>query len=167
MQHCACNPNQSSIDKCYSQILLQFCALSSDLVFSIGHLIICYFIGSSTNKVEIFPKILGSRSYYLLTTWPGATVWKKQVAIVERTALEVTGWKALFVQLKVPEEYEETGSIQLWILDWAQMQVKNSGTNHRTYKVVFFNWSWQDFSKYQPVSKFRHLELFWWDLCTM
>ena len=65
MQHCACNPNQSSIDKCYSQILLQFCALSSDLVFSIGHLIICYFIGSSTNKVEIFPKILGSRSYYL------------------------------------------------------------------------------------------------------
>ena len=144
MKHCACNSNQSSIGKCYSQILLQFCALSSDLVFSIGHLII------DLRQPQLLP----------LTTWPGATVWKKQVAIVERTALEVTGWKALFVQLKVPEEYEETGSIQLWILDWAQMQVKNSGTNHRTYKVVFLNWSWQDFSKYQPVSKFRHLELF-------
>ena len=78
--HCACNQNQSSIGKRYSQILMQFCALSSDLVFSIEHLIIIVL------EVEIFPKILGSRNYHLLTTWPGATVEKNQVAIVESTS---------------------------------------------------------------------------------
>ena len=108
------------IGKCYSQILLQFCALSSDCVFSKEHLIInC--IGISTKKSWDIYQDLGQPQLSPLTTWPSATVEKKIVAIVERTTLEVTGWKAPFDQLEVSEEseYEGTGNIQLWILDWA------------------------------------------------
>ena len=36
--------------------------------------------------------------------------------------------------------------------------------NHIYIQGVFFNWSYPKSSKCQSVSKFWHLELFWWDL---
>ena len=145
MQHCACNPNQSSIGKCYSQILLQFCALSSDLVFLIGHLII------DLRQPQLLP----------LTTWPGATVWKKNKSpLLRERHWKLQDEKLFLFNWKFQRSMKKLGAFSFEYLIGLKCRWRIQVQIIEPTKWFFFNWSWQDFSKYQPVSKFRHLELF-------